>query len=72
MRVSNETKRRLELEKREGESFEDVINRLTSANKWSGFGVLADETEDTREGMKRMRGELRSGFERGLDDEECS
>lgn len=63
IRVSDEVKRRLELEKREGESFEDVILRLTSTDKWRGFGVLSDETEDTREGMKQMRESMRDGFD---------
>jgi len=61
IRVSDEAKQRLELEKRENESFEDVILRLTSTDKWRGFGALADEAEDTREGMQQMRREMRDG-----------
>jgi predicted CopG family antitoxin len=63
IRVSDDVKRRLELEKREGESFEDVIRRLTSTDKWRGFGALSDEEEDTREGMKQMRESMRDGFD---------
>lgn len=69
IRVSDEAKRRLELEKRDDESFEDVILRLTETDKWRGFGTLADETEDTREGMRRMRQEMRDGVD---DDVERS
>lgn len=65
IRVSDEVRHRLELEKREGESFDDVLRRLTSSDKWSGFGALADEDGDTREGMEQVRGQLRDG----LDDD---
>lgn len=62
IRVSDEAKRRLELEKREGESFDDVLMRLTKSDKWRGFGALADEEQDTKDGMERIRRETRSGF----------
>jgi len=72
IRVSDETKRRLELEKREGESFDDVLRRLTASNRWSGFGVLADEGPDTKEGLERMRRDLRRGFGDDIDGSEES
>jgi predicted CopG family antitoxin len=72
IRVSEDVKRRLELEKREGESFEDVIRRLTSTDKWRGFGVLSDEGEDTREGMKQMRESVRDGFDDDVENAEGS
>jgi predicted CopG family antitoxin len=72
IRVSDDVKRRLELEKREGESFEDVIRRLTSTDKWRGFGVLSDEGEDTREGMKQMRESVRDGFDDDVENAEGS
>lgn len=62
IRVSDEAKRRLDLFKREGDSYEDVIMRLTERDQWAGFGVLADTATETREGMDKMRNNLRSGM----------
>ena len=67
IRVSTETKRRLELAKREGESFDDVIRRLASTDRWAGFGVLADAEGGTREGMTAIRTETREGVARDLE-----
>jgi len=61
IRVSDEAKRRLDLYKRDDESYEDVILRLTERDKWAGFGVLSDTETDTQEGMERMREEMREG-----------
>jgi predicted CopG family antitoxin len=61
IRVSDEAKRRLDLYKRDDESYEDVILRLTERDKWAGFGVLSDTGTDTREGMEKMREEMREG-----------
>ncbi|MFB6217818.1 MAG: antitoxin VapB family protein [Halobacteriaceae archaeon] len=61
IRVSEETKARLDLCKRSGESYDDVIRRLASGDKWAGFGALADTDGDTREGMARIRAEFRGG-----------
>lgn len=61
IRVSNEAKDRLDLYKREGESYEDVIMRLTEGDKWAGFGVLSDTDAETRDGLERMREEMRAG-----------
>lgn len=61
IRVSEETKRRLDLFKREGESYEDVILRLTERDKWVGFGVISDTPTDTRDGMVKMREAMREG-----------
>lgn len=62
IRVSEEAKRRLDLYKREGESYEDVILRLTERDRWAGFGILTDTETDTRAGMAKMRDELRAGM----------
>ena len=59
IRVSTEAKERLDLLKREGESYEDVIMRLTESDKWVGFGALSETETDTRSGMERMREEMR-------------
>lgn len=63
IRVSKETKRRLELHKREGESYEDVIRRLTGRDKWAGFGAFAEGEGDLREGVAEIRRELNEGMD---------
>lgn len=68
IRVSEETKRRLELARRDDESFEDVIRRLASTDHWTGFGILADEDGETRAGVRQIREQMRDGMEH--DDEE--
>jgi len=68
IRVSEEAKQRLDLHKREGESYEDVILRLTDRDKWAGFGVLADTETDTRQGMATMREQLREGMATDIED----
>ena len=62
IRVSDEAKHRLDLFKQEGESYEDVIMRLTERDKWAGFGALSEGTTDTTTGMQELREELRGGM----------
>ncbi|MFB6253217.1 MAG: antitoxin VapB family protein, partial [Halobacteriaceae archaeon] len=59
IRLSKDVKRRLDLYKREDESYEDVIVRLTRRDKWAGFGILADSDTATREGMEKIREQMR-------------
>jgi len=54
IRVSAETWRPLKDRKREGESFDDVIRRLSS-DRWRGFGALAG----VGDGIRRVHRELR-------------
>jgi len=70
IRVSDETKHRLDLYKREGESYEDVIRRLTERDPWAGFGALSDTATETREGMQRMRENMRAGLNEDISDNE--
>jgi predicted CopG family antitoxin len=70
IRVSKEAKRRLDLHKREGESYEDVIMRLTDRDKWAGFGLLSETDTDTRDGMEKMREEIREGMTTDIDGTE--
>jgi predicted CopG family antitoxin len=42
IRVSEETKARLETLKRPGESFDDLLGRLVEEESWVGFGILSD------------------------------
>jgi len=62
IRLSEEAKARLTLLKREGESYEDVIMRLTETDKWAGFGALDRTDTETSEGMERIRDEMQSGL----------
>jgi|GEM_PF-938840 len=72
IRVSKEAKDRLDLYKREGESYEDVILRLTERDKWAGFGILSGTERETRPGMNKMRDRMRSRMaERGHREDEC-
>lgn len=68
IRLSTEAKTRLDLYKREGESYEDVILRLTERDPWAGFGALADAEQDTGEGMRRIREKMRRDMEDDVED----
>lgn len=67
IRLSEEAKARLDLHKRAGESYEDVILRLTERDPWAGFGALAETDQDTREGMERVREEMREGIRNDME-----
>jgi predicted CopG family antitoxin len=62
--LRDEAYRRLEALKREGESFSDVVLRLTEEDKWSGFGALAGS--NVRDGMGRAHRNLTEAFERDI------
>lgn len=68
IRVSEAAKQRLDLYKREGESYEEVIMRLTERDQWAGFGALADTDTETRAGLNRMREQLRTGMADDIED----
>lgn len=69
IRLSTEAKTRLDLYKREGESYEDVILRLTERDPWAGFGALANTEQDTREGMERVRKKMRRDMEDDVEEQ---
>lgn len=69
IRLSTEAKARLDLHKRADESYEDVILRLSEGDRWAGFGALAEEDGETREGMARMREETREGMAEDVGNE---
>ena len=68
IRVSEEAKQRLDLFKREDESYEDVILRLTERDQWVGFGVLGDTETDTRTGMEKMREQMRAEMDADIEE----
>jgi len=69
IRVSEEAKQRLDLYKREGESYEDAIIRLTERDQWAGFGALGDTDTETRAGLNRMRERMRAGVAEDIEDQ---
>lgn len=68
IRLSFEAKERLERHKRPGESYEDVILRLTGKDKWAGFGALSEAEGDLQEGMERVREEMRRGMDEDIEE----
>lgn len=70
IRVSEETKARLDLHKRKGESYDDVIRRLTERDKWAGFGALSETETGTATAMQRVREEMREGMADDVEESE--
>ncbi|ELY50192.1 MULTISPECIES: DUF7557 family protein [Natrialbaceae] len=68
IRLSDEAKSRLDIFKREGESYDDVIFRLTSTDKWSGFGIASGDPEESREGMDEIRDGLRGRMDQHVEE----
>ena len=64
IRLSEEAKARLDEYKRRGESYEDVIRRLTTKDNWAGFGAFSVDEE----GMEEIRQELREDMDEDVDD----
>jgi predicted CopG family antitoxin len=69
--LDEEAYERLRAEKREGESFSDVVKRLAAERSWSEVaGIWADETDDVEdaiaEGRERSR-ERRERLDEALD-----
>lgn len=67
IRVSEENWERLRDLKRPGESFNDLLGRLTANDKWDGFGALA-ETGIT-DGMADARDQLEDELRRDIDEQ---
>lgn len=68
IRVSDKVKQRLDLFKREGESYNDVLIRLTERDKWAGFGALSDSDTETRDGMVKIREAARERMDSEIED----
>jgi predicted CopG family antitoxin len=61
IRISEETKRKLEVRKREGESFDDLLDRLARTEKdveEMGGWLDEDEAEELEEHVQEKREEL--------------
>jgi len=68
IRISRDAKERLDLHKRDDESYDDIILRLTSTDKWAGFGVAGGDPEASREGMADLRDSMRESMDRDGDE----
>jgi predicted CopG family antitoxin len=66
IRVSKTNWQRLRDLKREGESFNDVIERLTTDDKWQGFGALSDT--DVTDEMATVDAELEAELDAETQD----
>ena len=75
IRVSTETKRELERRKREGESFDDVLERLLEDDRdlLAGFGSWSDErAEKAREVRRKGKEKSKERMRRAAGDDEGS
>ncbi|ELY77540.1 sugar metabolism cluster protein [Natrinema gari JCM 14663] len=62
---SDEAKSRLDLFKGDDESYNDVIIRLTSHDKWAGFGIASSMDN---EGMDEIREQMRSRMDDHIEE----
>jgi predicted CopG family antitoxin len=74
IRVSDRVKQALDRRRREGESYNDVLERLLSeageANSYDGFGVLSDEQADRIRTEREPTRDERKQRVRGLSDDQ--
>lgn len=70
IRLSEEAKARLDLHKRPDESYNDVILRLTTDDKWAGFGVATGDPAEAREGMTEIRERIRTDLAEDVEESE--
>ena len=53
IRISTDTRRQLDLHRRNGESYEAVIRRLADRDRWAGFGAFdGTDADGTAEGSQ--------------------
>lgn len=68
IRVSEETKRRLDVLKRTDESYEAVIRRLAERDRWAGFGAFSEaDADDAAAGVSEVREDLNEEFSERVD-----
>lgn len=67
--LDEEAYERLAAEKRDGESFSDVVKRLAGERSWSEVaGIWADETDDLEDAIEAGRERSRDRRDRLRDD----
>jgi len=73
IRVSDRVKRRLDRRRREGESFNDVLERVLNESEEAdfndGFGILSDEDTDWIRDKREKSKEQRKERMRRLDED---
>lgn len=62
IRISPDAKARLDHRKREGETYDDVILRLTSTDQWVGFGIASEDSSETQNGITNIHTEMRDSM----------
>lgn len=70
IRISEETKKKLEARKREGESFDDLLDRLARSEKdveKMGGWLDADEAAEMESHVRKKRTELNESLEERSD-----
>lgn len=67
IRFSDEAKARLDLHKHPDESYNGVILRLTTDDKWAGFGVASGDPTTAREGMAAIRERMRNDLNEDVE-----
>ena len=60
IRLSTEAKNRLDLFKKDNESYNDAIMRLTERDQWAGFGIAHGDPANARDGLDDIRQQMRS------------
>lgn len=68
IRVSEDNWKRLRNLKQPGESFDDLVTRLTTRDKWSGFGALSDS--GIADGMDEAHDQLEAELRRDAEEME--
>lgn len=68
IRISEENWERLHDLKRSDESFDDLVTRLTTRDKWRGFGALSDT--GTAEEMDEVRAQIEDEFRTRVQTDE--
>lgn len=68
LRVSEAAKARLDLFKQKGESYNDVIMRLTERDPWAGFGIADGDPASTREDMGTLRDAMRQRMDEHIEE----
>lgn len=68
LRASQEAIARLDRLRREGESYSELIMRLTENDPWAGFGIADSDPEFTREGMEEIRESMRRRMDEQIED----
>lgn len=62
IQLSADAKRRLDLHRRDGESYDDVIRRLIDGDRWAGFGAFDEaDADEVAEGVSKKSGTERGG-----------